>query len=148
MSRFAADLAITSIPQSNVVELSLRNADRAVAIRVLNALIAHYLTYRTGIFEKAQPGGENAQRDQFADRLRKAEDDLAQFGIDHGITNLDEQMSLQMRLKPTTPTSRASTHSRSARRRARVDALHKQLATVPPTSRCSPRAPGPSNRPG
>ena len=83
MSRFAVDLTSTSIPQSNVVELNLRNADRAVAIRVLNALIAHYLTYRSSIFEKGQPGGENVQRDEFADRLRKAEDDLAQRPSHH-----------------------------------------------------------------
>ena len=132
MSRFATDLVVTSIPQSNVVELSLRNANRDVAVRVLNELIAHYLTYRSTIFEKTQPGGENTQRDQFADRLRQAEDDLAQFGIDHGITNLDEQLSLQLRLTTDNSNAQSATAQQISESAARLDALHKQLASVPP----------------
>ncbi len=131
MSRFAVDLTSTSIPQSNVVELNLRNADRAVAIRVLNALIAHYLTYRSSIFEKGQPGGENVQRDEFADRLRKAEDDLAKFGIDHGITNLDEQMSLQLRLISENTTQQSVTAQQVGETSGRLNALHKEAANVP-----------------
>ncbi len=133
MSRFATDFVVTSIPQSNVVELSMRNADRAIAIRVLNELIAHYLTYRNAIFEKGQLGGENAQRDEFAERLRKAEDTLAQFGLDHGITNLDEQMSLQLRLISDNQNAQSATAEQIGETSGRVDALHKQLATVPAT---------------
>ncbi len=133
MSRFAVDLVVTSVPQSNVVDLALRNADRAVAIRVLNELIAHYLTYRSSIFGKTQPGGENAQRDEFADRLRMAEDALAQFGIDHGITNLDEQMSLQLRLISDNTNQQSLTAQQIGETAGRVDALHKQLGTVPAT---------------
>ena len=132
MSRFGTDLLVTAIPQSNVVELTLRNADRAVAVRVLNELIAHYLTYRTSIFEKQQPGGVNTQRDEFAERLRQAEDALAQFGIDHGITNLDEQMSLQLRLSSENTTSQNSTDQQISETAARLDVIHKQLATIPP----------------
>ena len=131
MSRFAVDLVVTSIPQSNVVELSLRNADRAVAIRVLNEMIAHYLTYRSTIFGKAQPGGENTQRDEFADRLRTAEDALARYGIDHGITNLDEQTSLQLRLISDNTNQQSLTAQQIGETAGRVDALHRQLATVP-----------------
>ena len=131
MSRFAADLVVTSIPQSNVVELSLRNADRAVAIRVLNELVSHYLTYRLSIFEKAQPGGANTQRDEFAGRLRKAEDDLANFGIDHGITNLDEQLSLQLRLVTDNNNAQSLAAQQVGETGGRVSALRKQLATVP-----------------
>ena len=131
MARFAIDLAVTSIPQSNVVELSLRNANRATAIRVLNELIAHYLAYRNTIFGKAQQGGENTQRDEFADRLRAAEDALATFGSDHGITNLDEQLSLQLRLISDNANQQSLTAQQLGETAGRVDALHKQLATVP-----------------
>ena len=131
MSRFATDLVVSSIPQSNVVELGLRNADRAIAIRVLTELISHYLTFRSTIFEKVQPGAVNIQRDQFADRLRKAEDDLAQFGIDHGITNLDEQLSLQLRLRTDIVNAQNLTAQQVGEAAARVNALNKQLATMP-----------------
>ena len=133
MARFAADLVLTSIPQSNVVELSLRNADRTVAIRVLNELISHYLTYRNTIFGKGQTGGENVQRDEFANRLSKAEGELAQFGIDHGITNLDDQMSLQLRLISGNTNEQSLTAQQIGETAGRVDALRKQLAGVPAT---------------
>ena len=131
MSRFASDFVVTSIPQSNVVELSLRNIDRAVAIRVLGEVITHYLVYRSSIFEKGQAGGANVQRDQFAERLRKAEDDLAQFGIDHGITNLDEQTSLQLRLISDNTNLRSLATQQIDETAARLEAVHKQLAGVP-----------------
>ena len=40
VSRLAQDLTVSSIPQSNVLELGLRNAGRDVAMRVLQAVIA------------------------------------------------------------------------------------------------------------
>ena len=134
VARFAFDLTITSIPQSNVLELSLRNPNRDVAVRVLQELISHYLTYRVGIFDKAQQSsGVDTQRDQFAERLRKAEEALAQFGIDHGISNLDEQISLQLRQKADNANQKNLNDQQIGEIAARVEALHRQLATVPAT---------------
>ena len=60
---------LTSIPQSNVVELSLRNMPTAtVAIRVLNELISHYLTYRN---TDLRARGRLAARTRSAGRVRQ-----------------------------------------------------------------------------
>ncbi len=134
VSQLAQDLTVSSIPQSNVLELSLRNADRDVAMRVLQAMIAHYLTYRVGIFDKAQRSpGVDTQRDQFAERLRQAEETLAQFGIVHGISNLDEQISQQIRQKAETANQQSIVGQQIGETAARVAALHQELASVPPT---------------
>ncbi len=134
VTRFANDLVITSIPQSNVLELSLRNPDRAVAIRVLQDLISHYITYRSGIFDKAQPqSGVASQRDRFAERLRQAEETLAQFGIEHGISNLDEQISLQLRQKADNTAQQSTNAQQIGEIAARVEALHRELVSVPST---------------
>ncbi len=133
VTRFSSDLYATSIPQSNVISLSLRNADRAVAIRVLNEVIAHYITFRSGIFDKGPAQGVNNQRAQFADRLQKAEADLAQFGVEHGISNLDEQISLQLRQRTDNANELATTAQAIGEASARAESLHKQLATVSPT---------------
>ncbi len=134
VARFAFDLTVTSIPQSNVLELSLRNPDREVAIRVLQELLAHYLTYRTAIFDKAQQStGVDTQRDRFAERLRQAEEALAQFGIVHGISNLDEQINLQIRQKADTANQQSVNAQQIGEAAARVEALHRELAGVPPT---------------
>ncbi len=131
MSRFSSDLITNSIPQSNVVELSYRNANREIAIRVLNALVSHYMTYRLTIFDKAPSEGGVNQRDQFADRLRKAEDTLAKFGLDHGITNLDEQLTLQLRLLTDNQSAQNLTAQQIGETSGELAALRKELTTLP-----------------
>lgn len=131
--RFANDFAVTSVPQSNVIEMSLRNADRAVAVQVLKELISHYISYRSGIFDKPQPQGQDTERTQFADRLRKAEEALAQFGIDHGVSNLDEQITLQIHQKADNTNQQSLTAQQIDETAARVETLRKRLTTLPPT---------------
>ncbi len=43
-ARFASDLSVTGIPQSNVIELSFRNGNRDVAADVLRTLIDRYIS--------------------------------------------------------------------------------------------------------
>ncbi len=132
-TRFATDLAVTSIPQSNVIELALRNPSRTVAIQLEKELISRYLVYRSGIFDKTAPRGVDTERKQFADRLRKAEEDLAQFGLEHGISNLDEQTTLLLRQKTDNSNAQNANDQAVGETAARVESLHKQLATLSPT---------------
>ncbi len=133
VTRFASDFSVTSVPQSNVIEMSLRNANRTVAVQVLKELIAHYISYRSGIFDKPQAQGPDTERDQFADRLHQAEQALSQFGIEHGVSNLDEQISLQIHQKADNANQQSLTAQQIDETAARVDTLHRQLATLPPT---------------
>jgi uncharacterized protein involved in exopolysaccharide biosynthesis len=133
VARFATDLNVTSVPQSNIIEMSLRNPNREVAVRVLKEMIAHYITYRSGIFDKPGPAGSSSERAQFADRLRKAEEALAQFGSEHGIGNLDEQISLQIHQKADNTNQQSLTAQQVDETAARVLTLHQQLAGLPQT---------------
>ena len=132
VARFGSDLNVTAIPQSNVIEMSMRNADRAVAVKVLTELISHYISFRSSIFDKPQQGTD-AERTQFADRLRKAEEELASFGMQHGVSNLDEQISLQIHQKTDNLNQQSVVAQQIDEMAARLDTLHKQLATVSPT---------------
>lgn len=133
VTRMVSDLTITTVPQSNVIELSLRNPSREVAIRVLSELISHYLTFRAGIFSKTEAQGVNVQRQQFADRLKKAEEDLAQFGIEHGITNLDDQIASALAQKTANTNELNATVQAIGETQARAESLHAQLAGLSPT---------------
>ena len=130
-ARFAIDFNATSVPQSNVIEMSLRNANRAVAVQVMRELISHYISYRSGIFDKPQAAGADPQRDQFAERLRTAEEALSQFGIEHGVSNLDEQISLQIHQKADNLNQQNLTAQQVDETAARVETLRAQLAKLP-----------------
>ena len=132
-TRFASDFNATSVPQSNVIEMSLRNANRTVAVQVMRELISHYISFRSGIFDKPQASGPDTQRDQFAERLRQAEESLSQFGIEHGVSNLDEQISLQIHQKADNTNQQSLTAQQIDETAARVDTLRAALAKLPPT---------------
>ena len=132
-SRLAADLTVASIPQSNVIELALRNQNREVAIETLGALITQYIPYRSAIFDKAGSVGTDTEQKQFAGRLQLAEEALARFGVRHGISNLDEQTSMLLRQRNDSATEQSGAQGAMAEAQARLGAVQKQLQTVPAT---------------
>ena len=132
-TRLAADLTVTSIPQSNVIELSLRNQNRDVAIETLGALIGQYIPYRSAIFDKARSQGADVEQKQFANRLQMAEEALARFGVQHGISNLDEQTSMLLRQRNDNANEQSSLQGTLAEAQARLAAVQRKLPTVPPT---------------
>ena len=133
VSRMASDLNVTSIPQSNVIDLTLRNASRDVAIETLGALISRYVPYRSAIFDKVRSQGADAEQAQFAARLQQAEEALARFGVRHGISNLDEQTTMMLRQRNDNGNEQSNIAQQLAEAQARLVAVQKQLPTVPPT---------------
>jgi uncharacterized protein involved in exopolysaccharide biosynthesis len=134
VTRFGTDLTITMVPLSNAVELSFRSLDRQVAADVLKELIAQYLTRRNVVFDKNGPAagnGASSEREQFADRLHTAEAALAQYGAEHGISNLDEQVTTLLRQKADTITEQNQTDQAIRETAARLASLRKQLADIP-----------------
>lgn len=131
--RFARDLVVTSIPQSNIVELTLRGGSRDAAIQTLGALIERYLPYRSTVFEKSQPVQGGAERAGFALRLQQAEDDLSRFGLEHGISNVDEQVNLLLRQRNDNANEQSQNAQQAAEAEARLATVTQQLRTVPPT---------------
>ncbi len=128
---FEDDLTVSSIPMSNVAELSFRNTDRTVAADVLAELIKQYQARRRQVFDKPVGTGPNAERAQFAERLQRAEAALAQYGAEHGISNLDEQIELLLRQKTDNLTEQNQTDQSIHETAARLDSLRRQLAGVP-----------------
>lgn len=131
--RFAKDLSLSSIPQSNILELSFRSHDPAVSADVLRALIAGYLQRRVAVFER--PPSPTAQTDQskFLERLHAAEDAYANFAKAHGIGNFDEQMLLLLRQQSSNSQARDDAANAARETAAKLAVVQQQLSTVPPT---------------
>jgi len=129
--RMKRDLTITSVPQSNVLELSFRHADPAIAAEVLNKMIEIYLERRREVFQKSNSSAAADQGEQFAARLRKTEADLTDFTAAHGITNFDEQVTLLLRQQADLATDQRQAEQRVSTIVAQIEALRRQAVTVP-----------------
>jgi len=128
---FGDDFTVSSIPMSNVVQLSFRSLDREVAADVLKELITQYQQRRRAVFDKNMASGTSTEREQFAERLQRAEAALAQYGAEHGISDLDQQVNLLLRQKADNLTEQNQTDQSIRETSARLDSLRKQLASVP-----------------
>jgi len=133
--RLSRDLTVSAIPQSNVLELSFRGHDPEVAAEVLRAQIAGYLERRAEIFQRATTTAARADRAVFLERLRRAEDALARFADAHGISNVDEQISLLARRQSANSQARDEVAQAISETEASLEAVNAQLARLPRTVR-------------
>ena len=84
VERFQRDLTIENIPQSNVMNVSLRNGDPVVAADALNRLVHFYLAKRPAIFEQVSQGSVDRQTQTANRQLAQADLQIAQFSSAHG----------------------------------------------------------------
>jgi uncharacterized protein involved in exopolysaccharide biosynthesis len=129
--RFEKDLSLSSIAQSNILELSFRSYDPDVAADVLRALIAGYLERRIAVFAHAP--SPTAQTDQatFLDRLHAAEDAFSTFTNEHGIGNFDEQMLLLLRMQSANRQDQDASAQAVSETTAKLAAVQQQIGHVP-----------------
>ncbi len=126
-------LSISAVPLSTAINLTYRNRDPVVAADVLNKLIALYLQERYVVFQRSPTGELTEQRDQFADRLHKAELALIQFGEQHHITDPDAQLGILLRQQADVGNQQREVTQRISTIIAQTDQISSQLAKTPPT---------------
>jgi len=129
--RMQHDLSFDSLAQSNVIDIGYRNRDPNVAAEVLRTLIAVYLRRRSAVFERTPGDSLASQHGAYQDRLRQAEEALTAFDQQHGITGYDEQMRLLIQQKADNAAEQQQAEARIRQLQATVDAMRRQLATVP-----------------
>lgn len=130
--RLERDLTLSSVAQSNVLELSFRSYDPALAAEVLRKLIARYLERRTAIFQHAPTQNATDEQKVFLARMQAAGDALAKFSDEHGISNIDQQMTLLLQQQSLNRQERDGATQALSEATARLDALRQQIARLPP----------------
>jgi succinoglycan biosynthesis transport protein ExoP len=131
VATLTSDLNIAAVPLSNAINLTYRNRDPDVAAAVLNKLVALYLDQRRSVFDRSGGSALPDQRGQFATRLRAADDALVQFGQQHQITNLDDQITLLLRQQSDMAQQLSGLDQRVDSDAAQAVQLRAQLAKVP-----------------
>ncbi|PTS88574.1 hypothetical protein DBR21_09000 [Caulobacter sp. HMWF009] len=125
------DLTIDNVPQSNVIELSLRNKDAQVAADVLNKLVALYIERRRSIFEQSDLQSVNGQRDQLNLRLAGIEEELSKFSLDHGFGDYPSEFATVQSQQASLTSQLQSLDQQLATRSGRAAVLSRRLQSAP-----------------
>jgi uncharacterized protein involved in exopolysaccharide biosynthesis len=128
--RFVKDLSLSSITQSNILELSFRSYDPAVAADVLRTLIAGYFEERVKIFAHDTPHAGQEDQDALLARVEEAERTLTTFSLMHNIANFDQQMSLLLQSDAGNRAARDTVNEAVSEASASLDALRRQIPKI------------------
>ena len=131
------DLTIDNVPQSNVIELGLRNRNPQVAADVLNKLVALYIERRREIFQQSDLASVSEQRDKLNDQLSGAERAITEFSTAHGFGDYAQEFAAVQAQQTTLATQLASTDEELAARLARASQLRSRAAATPEATQLS-----------
>ena len=129
--RFDKDLAIENVPQSNVVDLKLKNHAPAVAADTLNALIDLYIVKRRSIFQQADPVKVESEREALRARLTGLDDQISAFAAEHGFGDYDQALAAAQTNQATLAAQVQSLDQQYATRRGRAARLGAKLREAP-----------------
>lgn len=130
--RMGHDLSLSSVAQSNVLELSFRSYDPVLAAEVLRTLIVRYLERRTAIFQHAPTQNATDEQKVFLARMQAAGDALAKFADQHAISNVDQQMTLLLQQQSLNRQEQDGANQALSEATAKLEALRQQIARLPP----------------
>jgi succinoglycan biosynthesis transport protein ExoP len=129
--RFDKDLAIENVPQSNVVDLKLKNHAPAVAAETLNALIDLYIERRREIFQQADPVKVQSEREALRARLVALDDQISSFSAQHGFGDYDQALAAAQTNQANLASQVQSLDQQYATRRGRAARLDDRLRAAP-----------------
>lgn len=129
--QFAKDLTIDNVPQSNVIELSLRNRDPAVAADLVNTLVKLYIERRREIFGQSDLSSVNGQRDRLDTRLAEVEGQILKFSVDHGFGDYATELATIQTQQASLASQVQSIDQQLAARSGRVSVLSQRLKAAP-----------------
>lgn len=126
------DLKIDNVPQSNVIQLSLRNRNAQVAAETLNTLVRTYIDKRRAIFQQSDITSVNAQRDALSQRLGEVERQLSQLATDNGFGDYPAELAAVQDRRASLIAQIQSLDQDVAGRAGRSSTLRNRLAGAAP----------------
>lgn len=133
LRRFARSLRITPLKDGNVIEVTFRHTDPAIAAAAANRLVALYLAQRRALYADPQ---SDAVRDRLAAagaRLAATEDALRAYREANGISALTTERDLLLHRRDTLAAALQDSDTAMARLRAADAALRAQRDALPET---------------
>lgn len=131
VARFIKKLEILPVKDASVVYLSFSHPDPELATSALNHLLLAYLDFRTDVLTLPRSKIFIEQRDNFAQRLGKLEQDIETFKLQHDISAFTDQKSLLLRQQAEINNNKLDTETRLQEIEGRIVILKKQLLSNP-----------------
>ncbi len=105
IAQLGQDLGVVPVKDSNIIAVSLKNRDAAVARDTVNNVVAAYLVKRTAIFADPRSG---ILEEQFADTKARLEDvtnQINQLKQENNITDITQERSLLLQQRASLSTA-------------------------------------------
>lgn len=131
VDRFEKDLKLTPVQGSSVIQLAYRHGDPNIAAEALNLLVRFYMEKRREVFSQSRSPVIQEQRDQYAQRLREAEQRMQDFRDKNKISNIEEQTNLLLRQESEQVNAQLQLDERIRGFEAQMQGLKQQVASTP-----------------
>ena len=131
ITRFVTkDLTVQVIKDSNVIQLSLNNADPEVAKRALTLLIDRFLGQQARIGRDPQLAFVQTQVDVYRQRVTDAQTAMETFQLENGISSMDEETSYFIKQRSDLSQQLSGNTVRIEEDRRKIDTLGKQITSL------------------
>jgi uncharacterized protein involved in exopolysaccharide biosynthesis len=138
VSQVSRALTVHVEPNSDLVTITFRHSDAAVAAEFANAVATETINKRLSALD--QPEAANfyqAQTKRFEDEVKRATDELRRFSTTTHTYSAEEQNSLLLKRTNDLAAALAATHGVIADRTGRREALTAQLVRLKPVTQSS-----------
>lgn len=121
-----AALTVSAVPRSFVITAQLRHHHAAMSAELLNALVAAYSAYRETLFP-----GEAAQHAAHVAEIAKAEQDIRDYLVANGLTDLAAERVALFELEREAQARLLQAHAQQSQAEAELASYRRQLADTP-----------------
>ena len=124
-------LKVDAAPDNAIVRISYQAKDPDVALRVLNTLLKHYMTYRLGLLIAPDERVLERQRGLYEDRLATADKAYQDFLMINGIGDFNAEKAALIQVQSQVETRHYAAETQLKDRTARLASIQSQLGSTP-----------------
>jgi uncharacterized protein involved in exopolysaccharide biosynthesis len=133
LQSFESRLHIEQNDLANTIKLTYSDPNAKAAADALTRLLAQYFKRRAAIFTSGRVGLMSDQRDQAAEALKKANDDLLTLQKKYGIVNIDDQITRAIQLESNLVSRKLDNDTKLSQDRAELKSLLSSSQNVKET---------------
>ncbi len=131
VARLIKDIAVKTGTQTNVIDLSVFNPDRELAIKMVQRLLELYIAKQADVYENPQVEFTHVQTEQARKRLVGLQDELNGLRRASGIFDYSQQFPILLKQQDNIVTNIATLTARAAEAEGRQERLSASLGVVP-----------------